>query len=74
MNERVAKAFQMVAMAAELGDYDSNVIGMAAEIIAEYELKMEKTPRGHRAVDGIFYLNGIKQTVQVKAWSEHRIK
>lgn len=71
---RILKALEMVVGAAELGQYDSNVIGMAAEIIAEEEFGMIKAPRGSRDVDGNWFKDGRDQTVQVKAWSEERLK
>lgn len=74
MKERVAEALDIVVRCSRLGEYDSNVIGMAAEIIAEEDFEMTKTPRGSRDVDGLLFLDGNEQTVQVKAWSESRIK
>ncbi len=74
MQERTLKALEIVRLAAELGDYDSNVIGMAAEIIAEEEFGMTKAPRGSKAIDGTWFVGDAKRTVQVKAWSESRVK
>lgn len=70
---RIENALDIVVRAFQLGQYDSNVIGMAAEVIAEEEFGMKKSPRGTRDVDGHWYVNGCKQTVQVKAWSEDRV-
>ena len=74
MTERTLKALEIVRLAAELGDYDSNVIGMAAEIIAEEEYGMTKAKRGQKDVDGKWMVEGNNRTVQVKAWSEKRVK
>jgi hypothetical protein len=74
MKPRTHKALEIVKMAAELGDYDSNVIGMAAEIIVEEEFGMTKTPRGSKGVDGIWFTEGNHRSIQVKAWSEKRLK
>ena len=74
MTERTLKALEIVRLAAELGDYDSNVIGMAAEIIAEEEYGMTKAKRGQKDVDGKWMVEGNDRTVQVKAWSEKRVK
>ena len=71
---RLKNALDLVVNAAQLGNYDSNVIGMVAEVIAEEEFGMEKTPRGSRDVDGHWYSDGRKQKVQVKAWSEARVR
>jgi hypothetical protein len=71
---RVTKALEMVVGAYELGQYDSNVIGMAAEVIAEEEFGMKKAPRGMKDVDGTWFRDGRDHTVQVKAWSEDRVK
>lgn len=70
---RVKKALDMVVGAAELGKYDSNVIGMAAEIIAEEEFGMRKAKRGNKDVDGTWFKDDREHTVQVKAWSEDRV-
>ena len=74
MTERTLKALEIVRLAAELGDYDSNVIGMAAEIIAEEEYGMTKAKRGQKDVDGTWFVGDAQRTVQVKAWSESRVK
>ncbi len=74
MNERVAKALKIVRLVAELGEYDSNVIGMAAEIIAEEDFKMTKVKRGKQGIDGRWKRDGAERTVQVKAWSEARVR
>lgn len=74
MNERVAKALEIVRLVSELGEYDSNVIGMAAEIIAEEIFGMKKASRGKQGIDGHWQHNGTERTVQVKAWSEARVR
>lgn len=74
MTERTLKALEIVRLAAELGNYDSNVIGMAAEIIAEEEYGMTKAKRGQKDVDGSWLVEENNRTVQVKAWSEKRVK
>lgn len=74
MKERVKKALKIVQLAAELGEYDTNVIGMAAEIIAEEDFGLTKAKRGQQGVDGRWKRAGIERTVQVKAWSEARLR
>jgi hypothetical protein len=74
MESRVKEALEIVVRVARLGNYDSNVIGMAAEVIAEEEFGMIKTPRGRRHVDGTWFKDDREHTVQVKAWSEDRIR
>jgi hypothetical protein len=71
---RVTKALDIVVRVCELGEYDTNVIGMAAEIIAEDVFGMTKASRGSRDVDGSWMRGDVNRTVQVKAWSERRIK
>jgi hypothetical protein len=71
---RVYEALDIVRRVCALGDYDSNVIGMAAEIIAESVYGMEKKSRGSRDIDGSWFCSQDRRTVQVKAWSEARVK
>jgi len=71
---RLDEALDIVVRAARLGEYDSNVIGMAAEVIAEVEFCMTKAPRGSRDFDGTWFIDGHQQKVQVKAWSEARVR
>jgi hypothetical protein len=72
--DRVMEVLDIVCRASKLGDYDSNVIGMAAEIIAEDIFKMTKMKRGSKAIDGYWFSDEARRTVQVKAWSEARVK
>jgi hypothetical protein len=74
MSLRVYKALDLVRLATELGEYDSNVIGMAGEVIAQEHFGMRKAARGKRAVDGVLTVDGVERSVQVKAWSEARIR
>jgi hypothetical protein len=74
MRNRIPEALDIVYRTAKLGEYDCNVIGMAAEIIAEDKFGMTKTSRGKRDVDGTWFADGRNHTVQVKAWSESRVK
>ena len=70
MKDRVKEALDIVRRAKALGDYDSNVIGMAAEIIAEEEHEMTKAPVGTRDIDGCLPND---KTIQVKGWSCSRV-
>ena len=70
---RVSEALDIVVRACKLGAYDSNVIGMAAEVIAEDVYEMKKVPRGSRDVDGSWMRDDENRTVQVKAWSTRRV-
>lgn len=70
---RVQEALDIVKRAKSLGDYDSNVIGMAAEIIAEDELGMVKAPTGTKDIDGHIIEAGEQHSVQVKAFSSGRL-
>lgn len=74
MTERTRKALEIVRLIAELGEYDSNVIGMVAEIIAEEEYGMTKARRGAKDIDGTWFVGENQRTVQVKAFSEKRVK
>lgn len=71
---RVTEILDIVRRVCALGEYDSNIIGMAAEIIAEDVFGMTKVSRGTKDIDGYIMLDESKHTVQVKAWSEARIK
>lgn len=74
MTNRVQEALDIVCRVARLGAYDTNVIGMAAEIIAEDMFGLRKTARGTRDIDGTWMSGGKEKRVQVKAWSEERVK
>jgi len=71
---RVQEVLDIVKRAKSLGDYDSNVIGMAAEIIAEDEFGMSKSPTGAKDIDGYWYRNNNKVSIQVKAFSSGRVQ
>lgn len=71
--ERVKEALEIVNRVCSLGEYDSNVIGMAAEIIAEDVFGMQKVSRGSKDIDGFWVKDGVNRSVQVKAWSERRV-
>src|SRR5436190_960968 len=47
---------------------------MAAEIIAEDVYAMRRVQRGNRTIDGTWWEGADQRTVQVKAWSEARVK
>ncbi|MGP8154032.1 MAG: DUF6998 domain-containing protein [Smithella sp.] len=72
--DRVSEVLDIVSRVSKLGDYDSNVIGMAAEIIAEDIFKMTKAKRGKKTVDGYWSSDKTQRTVQVKVWSEARVR
>ena len=72
--DRIAAALDIVRRANALGDYDSNVIGMAAEIVAEERFGLVRTRSGSRDIDGHMVVDGEKRSVQVKAWSSSRLK
>lgn len=72
--DRIAQALELVRLAKSLGQYDSNVIGMAAEIIAEERFGMSKAPPCTKAIDGYWYSGGATESVQVKGWSSARIQ
>jgi|CXWL01.1.fsa_nt_gi hypothetical protein len=61
---RIDKALEIVRLAKELGDYDSNVIGMAAEVIAEEAFAMTRLGRGARTIDGYWSVNGSNESVK----------
>ncbi|WP_428421365.1 DUF6998 domain-containing protein [Methylibium sp.] len=71
--DRIAEALDIVRRATLLGDYDSNVVGMAAEIIAEERFGMERQARGAQHIDGHWTRDGRNRSVQVKGWSSSRI-
>ena len=72
--DRIAEALEIVKRAKALGDYDSNVIGMAAEIVAEERFGVTRSKSGSKDIDGYLVLNGEQRSVQVKAWSSTRLK
>jgi hypothetical protein len=72
--DRVSEVLDIVSRVSKLGNYDSNVIGMAAEIIAEDKFEMTKAERGTQTIDGYWFSGLTRRTVQVKAWSEARVK
>lgn len=70
---RIAESLEIVKRAKALGNYDCNVIGMAAEIIAEEQFGMSKVSTGTKTIDGYWSVNGSIETVQVKGWSCSRV-
>lgn len=75
MNHRVEIALKIVKLAHSLGsDYDSNVIGLAGEVIAEEFLGMKKAKRQSRDIDGHIETIEGRQSVQVKTLSSLRIR
>ena len=70
---RIAEALDIVRRAKLLGDYDSNVVGMAAEVVAEDCFRMTKSPAGSKYIDGHWSPNGLPRSVQVKGWSSNRV-
>jgi hypothetical protein len=71
--DRITEALEIVKRAKALGDYDSNVIGMAAEIVAEERFGLVRTKSGSKDIDGHFTVNGELRSVQVKGWSNSRL-
>ena len=71
MENRINEALDIVRRAKALGGYDSNVIGMAAEIIAEEEFGMKKTAPGAGKSGG--RLPG-GESVQIKGWACARVQ
>jgi hypothetical protein len=72
--DRVEEVLDIVFRAKQLGDYDCNVIGMAGEIVAEEEFGMLKVPVGTKSIDGTVATPNGMRTLQVKAWSDARVK
>lgn len=72
--DRIAEALEIVRRAKALGDYDSNVIGMAAEVIAEERFGLTRTKAGSNDIDGYITIDGEQRSVQVKGWSSGRVK
>ena len=70
---RVRRALRIVALARSLGDYDTNVLGMVGEIIAEDLLKLKKAPKQSKDIDGHYFHKDNQVSVQVKALSTSRI-
>ena len=70
---RVIEVLDIVKRAKALGDYDSNVIGMAAEVIVEDVFGMVKAPTGTKNIDGHIVRSGVKASIQVKAFSSSRV-
>jgi hypothetical protein len=72
--DRVVEVLDIVFRAKQLGEYDSNVIGMAGEIVAEELFGMIKAPAGTKHIDGTVATPTGIRSLQVKAWSDARIK
>ena len=72
--DRIAEALEIVRRAKALGDYDSNVIGMAAEIVAEERFGLKRTSSGSKDIDGHVVVDGVTRSVQVKGFSSGRIQ
>ena len=72
--DRIAEALEIVKRAKALGDYDSNVIGMAAEVVSEELFGLRRTKSGHKDIDGYISVDGTLKSVQVKAWSSSRVR
>jgi hypothetical protein len=68
--KRVIEALDIVRRACLLGDYDSNVIGMAGEIIATEVFGIRRAKRGTQSIDG--WLDN--QSVQVKTCGQSRLQ
>lgn len=71
--DRIAEALDIVRRAKRLGDYDSNVVGMAGEVIAEQAFGMRKSSAGSQNVDGYWGDASARRSVQVKSWSSTRV-
>lgn len=71
--DRIAEALDLVRRAKALGGYDSNVIGMAGEIVAEERFGLVCTKCGNKDIDGFMVVNGDKRSVQVKAMVQFEI-
>jgi hypothetical protein len=71
--DRVTRALRIAKLAHSLGEYDTNVLGMVGEVVAEDVLGMRKAPKQSKDIDGHIVVNGIASSVQVKALSSARI-
>lgn len=70
---RVRRALRIAALVRSLGDYDTNVLGMVGEIIAEDLLGLTKAPKQCKDIDGHYFHEGNQVSAQVKALSTSRI-
>lgn len=60
-------------LAHSLGGYDTNVMGMVGEVIAEETLGMAKAPAQSKDIDGHLLLAGERRSLQVKTLSAARL-
>jgi uncharacterized protein DUF6998 len=70
---RVTRALRIAKLAHSLGNYDTNVMGMVGEVIAEEIFGMTKTSRQTKDVDGHIMIDGAARSVQVKTLSCERL-
>jgi len=70
---RVTRALRIAKLAHSLGDYDTNIMGMVGEVIAEEIFGMTKTLRQAKDIDGHVMIDGSARSVQVKTLSRERI-
>jgi hypothetical protein len=70
---RVTRALRIAKLAHSLGNYDTNVMGMAGEVIAEEIFGMAKAAKQSKDVDGHIMMDGAARSVQVKTMSCERL-
>lgn len=70
---RVTRALRIAKLAHSLGNYDTNVMGMVGEVIAEEVFGMTKTSKQAKDIDGHIMIDGASRSVQVKTLSCERV-
>ena len=61
---RVTRALRIAKLARSLGNYDTNVMGMVGEVIAEEIFGMTKTSKQAKDIDGHIMIDGASRSVQ----------
>ncbi len=71
---RVKRVLRIHQLAHSLGVYDSSIVGMAGEVIAEQDFGMMRTKRQNPGFDGYVIVNGMSETMEVKSLSTSRLR
>ena len=71
--DRITTALEIARLARSLGNFDTNVLGMVGEVIAQDVLGMTKAPPQSKGIDGHIQVGTAQRSVQVKALSARRV-
>lgn len=71
--DRISRALRIAKLAHSLGEYDTNVLGIVGEVIAEERFGMRKASKQSKDSDGHVLVDGVARSLQVKTLSSSRI-